>query len=293
MRTISFPFQTYSVTLTSAQQVRPSQIVPNLGPLQGVYCVLTVSLTGATASQVSTSIDNSIAVIQVQDQFGKLALNLIGTDLSVINDILQPRGVRTAPSTITTNSAGAGSASWSFFLPATLSAKDMPAQINITFAATSALQNANLTSAGTAAVTLNLRGSYSTQSDQPTVRVNATNTPHAQGDNMIQAYLPNGEQVEALAFVLAADYSNGGTGTDTHMSQTTLTVGGAFFLNQALPSDFIQQDTMLMQSGHAGGEYICRVPVFLVDSTVTMDVNLATDSAIRLYTLSTVPQKRA
>lgn len=290
MRTISFPFQTYSVTLTSSQQVRPSQIVPNLGPLQGVYCVLTVALTGATASQASNTIDNSIAVIQVQDQFGKLALNLIGTDLTIINDILQPRGVRTAPPTITTSGAGAGTASWSFFLPATLAAKDMPAQINVTFAAVSALQNGSLTSAGTATVTLNLRGSYSTQSDQPTVRVNATNVPHAQGDNMVQAYLPNGEQVEALCFTLAASLTGA---DDTHLSQITLTVGGAFFLNQAPPADFIQQDTMLMQSGHLPGEYICRVPVFLVDSTVTADVNLATDSAIRLYTLSTVPQKRA
>ena len=292
MRVVSFPFQTYSKTLTSSVQVQPSQVVPNLGPLQGIYCVLTVALTGATASQASNSIDNSISVIQVQDQYGKLVLNLIGTDLTILNDILQPRGVRTAPPTITTNSAGAGSASWSFFLPATLSAKDMPGQINLTLAAESSLQNASLTSAGTATFTLNLRGAYSTQTDQPTVRVNAVNIPHAVGDNSAQAYLPNGEQVEALTFVTAADYT-GSTGTDTHLNYVTLIVGGALFLNQAGPQDFIQQDNMLMQSGHAGGEYICRVPVFVVDSTVVMDINLATDTAVRLYTLSTVPQKRS
>ena len=291
MRVVSFPFQTYSKTLdASASLVQPSQIVPNLGPLQGIYCVLTVAIASGTASKASNSIDNVISVIQVQDQFGKLALNLIGTDLTILNDILQPRGVRTAPPTITTDASGNGSASWSFFLPATLSAKDMPAQINLTFAAASALQNANLLSAGTVTVTLALRGGYSTQTDQPTIRVNATNVPHAQGDNSTQAYLPNGEQVEALAFTLATDLA---ANTDTHMSYFTLIVGGALFSNQSPPADFIQQDTMLMQSGHIGGEYICRVPVFVVDSTVVMDVNLATDSAIRLYTLSTVPQKRA
>ena len=39
MRTINFPFQTYSKTLTAASQAQPSQIVPNLGPLQGIFCV--------------------------------------------------------------------------------------------------------------------------------------------------------------------------------------------------------------------------------------------------------------
>ncbi len=285
MRTISFPFQTYAKTLTAATQAQPSQIVPNLGPLQGVYCTLTVALAGATASKVSNTTDNVISLIQVLDQYGKVVLNLEGNDLSVINDILQPRGVRTAPPTITTDISGNGSATWSFFLPATISAKDMPAQIVLTLAAASSLQNANLSSAGTATVTLNLRGAYSTQTDQPTVRVNATNVPHAQGDNNIQNYLPNGEQVEALAFTLA--------GGDADLNYATLIVGGALFLNQAPASDFVQQDTMLMQSGHLDGEEICRVPVFVVDSTVVFNVNLGTDTPIRLYSLSTVPQKRA
>jgi len=286
MRTINFPFQTYSKTLTAASQAQPSQIVPNLGPLQGIFCVLTVALTGATASQASNSIASVIGLIQVLDQYGKVVLNLQGTDLGVINDILQPRGVRTTIPTITTDSAGAGTASWSFFLPATISAKDMPAQIIITFAAISSLQNASLASGGTPTVTLNLRGAYSTQTDQPTVRVNATNVPHAQGDNSLQSYLPSGEQVEALAFTTVA-------GDDTHLSYTTLIVGGALFLNQSPPSEFISNDTMLMQSGHLAAEYIVRVPVFVVDSTVVWNVNLATDSVIRIYSLSTVPQKRA
>ncbi len=285
MRTISFPFQTYSKTLNNASQAQPSQIVPNLGPLQGVYCNLTVAIAGGTASKTSNTIDNVLSLLQVLDQFGKVALNLFGTDLSTINDILQPRGVRTAPPSITTDVSGNGSASWSFFLPATLSAKDMPGQIYLTLAAASSLTNANLLSAGTVTVTLNLRGAYSTQTDQPTVRVNATNVPHAQGDNTIQSYLPNGEQVEAMALTLA--------GGDAVLNWVNLIVGGALFLNQAPVTDFVQQDTMLMQSGHLSGEIICRVPVFVVDSTVVLDVNLATDSTIRLYTLSTVPQKRA
>ena len=193
------------------------------------------------------------------------------------------RSARTAGAT-----GGNGSASWSVFLPVTVGAKDMPAKFQVTWAPTTVLQNVNLASAGTVTVTFNVRGAYSTQTDQPTLRVKCQSTQHQGGDNSLQAYLPNGEQVEALAWTLATPGAS-----DANFGYVTLTVGGAFFLNQAGALDFTQQDTMLMQSGHLVGEFIARVPVFVVDSTTTLNLHLATDSAIRLYTISTVPQKRA
>jgi hypothetical protein len=285
MRTIAFPVNTYARTLSATLPIaEPSVIMPNLGPVQGLYAVLTVTIAGGTHSKASNTIDNILAALQAQDQFGGVLLDVFGTDLSTLNDILQPRGVRTTPPAITTDGSGNGTASWSVFLPVTCGAKDMPAKFQLVWAATSVLQNSNLTSAGTVTVTFNVRGAYSTQTDQPTLRVKAQSTPHQAGDNSLQAYLPNGEQVEALAWTIA---------TDADFGYVTLTVGGAFFLNQSGALDFTQQDTMLMQSGHLDGEYICRVPVFVVDSTTTMNVHLATDTAIRLYTISTVPQKRA
>jgi hypothetical protein len=285
MRTIAFPVNTYARTLSATLPIaEPSVIMPNLGPVQGLYAVLTVSIAGGTHSKTSQTIDNVLAALQAQDQFGGVLLDVFGTDLSTLNDILQPRGVRTTPPAITTDGSGDGSASWSVFLPVTCGAKDMPAKFQLVWAPTSVLQNSDLTSAGTVTVTFNVRGAYSTQTDQPTLRVKAQSTPHQAGDNSLQAYLPNGEQVEALAWTIA---------TDTDFGYVTLTVGGAFFLNQSGALDFAQQDAMLMQSGHLDGEYICRVPVFVVDSTTTMNVHLTSDTAIRLYTISTVPQKRA
>ena len=285
MRTIAFPVNTYSRTLSPTIPIaEPSVIMPNLGPVQGLYAVLTVSVAGATATQTSETIDKVLAALQAQDQFGGVVLDVFGTDLTTLNDILQPRGVRTTPPAITTDGTGAGTASWSVFLPVTCGAKDMPAKFQLVWATSTVLQNAGLAAAGTVTVTFNVRGAYSTQTDQPTLRVKAQSTPHQAGDNSLQAYLPNGEQVEALAWTIA---------TDTDFGYVTLTVGGAFFLNQAGALDFAQQDIMLMQSGHLDGEYICRVPVFVVDSTTTMNVHLASDTAIRLYTISTVPQKRA
>jgi len=285
MRTIAFPVNTYARTLSATLPIaEPSVIMPNLGPVQGLYAVLTVSIAGGTLSKTSETIDNILAALQAQDQFGGVLLDVFGTDLSTLNDILQPRGVRTTPPAITTDGSGNGSASWSVFLPVTCGAKDMPAKFQLVWAPISVLQNGSLTSAGTVTVTFNVRGAYSTQTDQPTLRVKAQSTPHQAGDNSLQAYLPNGEQVEALAWTIA---------TDSDFGYVTLTVGGAFFLNQSGALDFAQQDVMLMQSGHLDGEYICRVPVFVVDSTTTMNVHLVSDTSIRLYTISTVPQKRA
>lgn len=286
MRTKQFPIQTYSRTLTSATIPEAQVIIPDLGPLQGLYMYLTVTLASATASQASNTIDNTISTFTGQDQAGEILLNVHGaTDLLVLNDILQPRGVRTSPGAITTDSAGAGSATWSFFLPFTVGAKGMPAKLNLTWNPVSSLQNGSLTSAGTVTVSLKVSGAYSTATDQPSLRVRATAVPYATGDNYIQQYLPNGEIVEALAFYI--------TGGDGDFSYVTLTAGGQFLLNMQDVNQFTQQDTMLMQSGHLSGEFICRVPVFQVDSTTTFDVNESTGSAITLYTISTAAQQRA
>lgn len=287
MRVLSFPIQTFSRTLSATLAIPEAQVIaPDLGPLQGMYVYLTVTLAGATASKASNSIDNVIGTLTGQDQAGEILLNVHGaTDLLVLNDILQPRGVRTSPPTITTDTAGAGSATWSFFLPFTVAAKGMPAKLNLTWNPTSALQNANLTSAGTVTVTLKVTGAYSTATDQPSLRVRSTATPYATGDNYIQQYLPNGEIVEALALYLA--------GGDADLGSVTLTAGGRFLLNMQDAVQFTQQDAMLMQSGHLTGEFICRVPVFQVDSTTTLNVNESTGTAITLYTISTAAQQRA
>lgn len=292
MRAIAFPIVTFSRTLSpTVGIVEPSVIVPNLGPLQGVNIDLTVTLAGATAAATSQSIDNVIAGLQAQDQFGGLLLDASGStptdqpasDLSVLNDILQPRGVRTAAPTITTV-GGAGTATWSVFLPITAGAADMPAKINLTWALATALQNGGLVSAGTATVSLTITGLYSVGADQPTVRVKAQNIPSAVGDNSVQPFLPNGLQVEAIAWML---------GADARFAYATLTAGGAFLLNQTPLSVFRNADTALMQSGHLTGEFIARIPAFVVDSTTTLNIRLASASPIRLYTIATTPQKRA
>ncbi len=287
MRTKSFPIQTYARTLSATLSIPEAQvIIPDLGPLQGVYVYLTVTLASATASQASNSIDNVISTFTGQDQVGEILLNVHGkTDLLVLNDILQPRGVRTSPPAITTDSTGAGTATWSFFLPFTVSAKGMPAKLNLTWNPSSSLQNGSLTSAGTVSCTLKLTGSFSTATDQPSLRVRSTAVPYASGDNYVQQYLPNGEIVEALAAYLA--------GGDADLSYITLTAGGQFLLNMQDTAQFTQQDTMLMQSGHLTGEFIFRIPVFQVDSTTTLNVNEASSTAITLYTISTAAQQRA
>ena len=284
MRVISEPVKTYSQTLAASLLVQPSQVLPNFGPVQGLWLDLTVTLTGATASQTSNTIDNVLNQFAIDDQFGKSILSLLGTDLSVLNDILTPRGVRQAPPAITTSGAGAGTAEWFLFLPVTIGAKDMPGVVKITLNSTASLVNANLTSAGTVVATLVLRAGYAVGTDQPTLRIQASNPPHQQGDNNFGPYLPSGFQVEALAFVL--------TGGDADFGYLTLFQGGATFASLMPLHDFTSMDVMLMQSGHLSGEFITRFPVFVVDSTTVMTVNLSTDTAVRLYSIATVPQKR-
>jgi hypothetical protein len=284
MRALNQNVRTYTGTLGAGLQPQATQQVPDFGPLLGISVDLTVSLTGATASVTSQTIDNVISHFALDDKAGKSIADLMGTDITILNDMLQPRGVRTAPPAITTNASGAGSAEWKLFLPISVELKDMPALLRVTFNAVSALQNAGLVSAGTAQVTLLVRGWYDSVGDGPTLRIKASSPPHQAGDNTLSPYLPDGFQSEALAFTLA--------GGDGVLGYVTLMHRGASFASLQPPNDFIDADTMLMQSAHLSGEFIGRWPVWVVDSTTVFTVNLASDSVIRLYSIATVPQKR-
>jgi hypothetical protein len=286
MRVIDETIRTYQATPGAGVVVQPSQLIPNYGPLFGLWFDLTVAIAGGTTANTSNTIDNIIQTWEIDDQFGKAVVaNALGTDISILNDLLTPHGVRQAPPAITT-SGGNGSAEWFLFLPLTVGAADLggTAQFKLTFNGSSSLQNAGLTSAGTVTVNFNVRGGYSIGQDQPTLRIQLTNPAHAQGDNNFQAYLPNGFQMEGLAFVL--------TGGDGDYGYLTFVQGGALFATQAPLNDFKSNDVMLMQSGHLSGEFICRFPVFVVDSTTIFTVNLTTDTPVRIYSIATVPQQR-
>ncbi len=281
MRAISEPVKSYQQTLASALLVQPSQQLPNFGPVLGLWLDLTVAIAGGTAAATSNTIDNTISHFALDDQFGKSICDLLGTDLTIVNDVLTPRGVRQAPPTITT-SGGNGTATWFLFLPITIAAADMPGILKLTLNTTASLQNGALLSAGTVTFTLIVRAGYSVGVDQPTLRIKASNPPHQLGDNAVGPYLPQGFQVEALAFTVPADANFG---------YLTVFQNGATFASLMPLHDFTSADVMLMQSGHLTGEFICRFPVFVVDSTTVATINLAIDGVIRMFSIATVPQK--
>lgn len=282
MRAISEPVKSYSQTLSATQLlVQPSQQFPNFGPILGIWLDLTVAIAGGTAAATSNTIDNTISHFAIDDQFGKSICDLLGTDLTVVNDILTPRGVRQAPPTITT-AGGNGSANWFLFLPITVAAADMPAILKLTLNTSVSLQNGALLSAGTVTFTLIVRAGYSVGVDQPTLRIKVSSPPFQAGDNAVGPYLPQGFQIEALGFTLPAD---------SNFGYLTVFQSGATFASLMPLHDFTSADVMLMQSGHLTGEFICRFPVFVVDSTTVATINLANSGAIRLYAIATVPQK--
>lgn len=284
MRVLSQSVFTYSVALTSGLQQQNTKLIPFFGPIAGFWLDLTVNLTGATASQSSNTIDNVIQQFEIDDQFGKVCLQVPGTDITILNDCLQPHGVRTAPGVVTTSVAGAGSQTWHLFFPYTIAAADQPGQLKITFNGLASLQNGSLTSAGTATVTLNVRAAYTVESDVSTLRVTVSNPFHQQGDNYVGNYLPGGFQEEIFAYTLA--------GGDGDFGYITAQQAGSLIASQSPLHDFTDADTMLMQSGHLSGEYITRWPRLLVDNTTYVDINLSTDTAIRLYNIATIPQKQ-
>ena len=286
MRTINHPLYTQSKTLTNVPQVVPSQSLPNFGPVEGFYIALDVAIVGGTASQASNAIDSVLQSVKIKDAFGKVALDATAAgDLPTVLDMISPRGVRVSPPVINTAAVtGDGTASWHAFIPYTIGAGDMPAVLDLTFAPSSSLQNAGLASAGTVTVTVDVRIAFATDGDRPTLRTDIGSPPHKSGSNPLGPYLPGGMMLVGLAFQLA--------GGDGDFNYLTSTHKGVLLDNQATLAQFQEIDTEIMQSGHLSGEFITRYPAFQVDSTSTMELNLLSDTAIRLFSMSTMPQAR-
>jgi hypothetical protein len=284
MRQLSQAIKTYSVTLGASTLAQSAKQIPNYGSVQGFDWSFTVTLAGATASETSHTIDRVIDSISLETNKGKTIANLDGTDLSYINDVLSPIGHRTSSLGVVTDSNGNGSQTFNMFLPYTISAADMPAVVKVTFAAKSALENATLTSAGTATAVWELRASYSTQK-LDTLFVKASNPPVGSGENALAPYLPQGMEVRALMVSTLPDYGG-------ELNYITLLQDGAALLSRQPAWSFANDDDALDVSDHLGGQYILRVPVFTVNSTTVLDVDLKKSGVpVRLYSFATRPQK--
>jgi hypothetical protein len=208
---------------------------------------------------------------------GATLMEVVGTDLTVFNDLLQPRGVRTSPPTV----SGNATYTWRVSMPWKVSSADMPGQIQVTFSPNTVLTG--FTTLPTTQVTLAISVSYATDSDVPSLRAYVASPPMQSGDNYVQAYLPQGMTIEALGFTLSAG--------DAALAYESLSHGGVLIDQLRTVDEFVENDTDLMQSGHLSGEFIMRIPRFTVDSTTWWNVRLASSSAMRLYVVSTAPQQ--
>jgi hypothetical protein len=284
MRQLNNSIKTYSVTLGSSSLAQSAKQIPNHGAVQGLDFKLTVNIAGGTDSQSSETIDRVIDSLTLETNKGKTIANFIGTDLTFVNDVLSPIGHRVSPKGVTTDSSGNGSQTYSLFLPISISAADMPAVAKVTFAPVSSLYNSGFTSAGTATVTWDLRASYST-SKLETLFTKASNPPVGDGENSLAPYLPQGLEVRAL--MVMAQVANAGS-----FDYMTLEQDGATLLSRQPSWSFANDDNALMVSGHLSGEYIARVPVFTVNSTTVLNIELPQSGVgVRLYSFATRPQK--
>ena len=283
MRAIANPVKTYSVTLGSSVQDQTEVVLPGFGALSGIILELKVSLSGATDSETSNTIDNVISSIRLTDKAGDTIFDLKGTDLYLLQQVLSPTGQLQTPAGVTTSATGSGSQEYNLFIPQTIAAADMNAKLAITFAALSSLENTNMTSAGTATVTLNVRV-LNTSAAVQTLRVKASDIATTVGDVEYGPFLPQGNEEIALAV-----YANGST-----VAHATLQTAGAALVQRQTETAFKVEDELFLQGFHYTGMLIFRVPVFHVDSTTVFTINysaVVTANSLAL-SFSVKPQKR-
>ena len=283
MRGIISPVKTYSVTLGTKTLAQSTEILPGFGALEGLLLELTVSVSGATDSVTSETIDNVIASLQLDDRAGKSAMDIFGTDIAIVQRVLSTTGYALVAPAITTDASGAGSATYNTFVACTMSAADMNGSLKVKFAAASSLENTAMTSAGTVTVTLVVRA-VNTNASKQTMRIKATSPAFQTGENAWGSYLPAGLECLALFVNL-----NGCV-----LDYASLYSGGAALYQQSPIDDFTVMDELFQQGSSSTGYLYFRVPVFPIDSTTVLSVNLtSTSNGPRLYSFATAPQKRS
>lgn len=283
-RSIDRNIRTLAQTLGSAE-VRESTIqVPAIGGMLGLILDLTEDAPDAGGTVTARRITAAINNFHMRDRAGRTIINLSGEQLERVANELSAVG-----DDVDAAVAGDGAAvTYERVIPISVSKADMPAQIDITWGPITNLYSVDTTAGGTA-MTLNMRGRY-TNDPVPTLRVKANTPNHAAGENYISPNLPDGEIVEKL-LILPSDVGTNPL-VDTDLDSVSLASGGFSMLDRAtVDAKFSPEDTEYRRDGHNDGHINVRVPVFAVDSTTELMVDLGTDADFDLVTVSRIPQK--
>ena len=257
--------------------------IPTIGHLIGIDLDLTVTTVDSVGViKAGAKLMNAIKRMQIRDKNGGVIMNVTGRQLERIANQLSAVGQDVDSPNPPDNAV----ADYHRFIPITIRAEDQPAFLDITEAAESDMYSTDPTT--NPAVNLSLRGVYRQSGNVNTVRVKAFTPPTIVGENPLGAYLPVGELVDKL-LVLPND-AGGNPLADSDVDFVRLTQGNFNYLQEAtIDGKFQPEDTEFRRSGHNDGEINIRTPVFLVDNTTNLVLDLNTAANYDVVTVSRVP----
>lgn len=282
MRGIDTNIDSVSRTVTAGSVPQSAIQIPAIGSLLGLNLRLTETADDSGGTIVATRITAAIERFQVRDRNGSVVMSVTGLQLERIANSLSQVG-----DDVDAPAPGDGTGvEYLRHIPLTIAQEDMPAFIDITWAPESAMYSVSPT--GDTTVTLALRGKFTPDPVQ-TLRIKAVTPNHAVGQNSIGNLLPDGELVERL-LILPND---GGPNpmVDADITDVRLSQNGFNLLDGATIVDvFEPEDTEFRRDGHNTGTILARVPVFKVNNTTLLVLNLGVDADFDLVTVSRRPQ---
>ncbi len=284
MRSIDANITAFSRDMTAGSVPASTVAIPAIGSLLGINMRLTEDAGDSDGTILSGArITAAIERIQIRDRTGLVVLNLTGLALERIANELSAVG-----DDVDAPVPGDGSATeWLRFLPLTIAQRDMPAYMDVTWAPETALYSAAPTLA--TAITLNVRGAYTRAEGVQTIRIKSSTPAHALGDNALGHLLPDGELVEKLLLIPNDPGSN--PMVDTDIGSLRLVQDGFNLLDGATVVDkFEPEDAEFRRDGHNAGTLNVRVPVFKVNNTTQLILNLSVDADFDVVTVSRRPQ---
>ena len=289
MRSIDQNIETISRNLSAAVVPQSTFRIPQLGDLAGFNIRTTLKNASGETIVANTSIAQMLDRIQIRDVNGIVVLNVTGRQLVRIANQLSAVGDNVfAPAT----PAGTGLQQYARTMPLSIAMDDLPAFVDITWAAKTALYS---TTSGETAVSLAMRGSFTRKADRVapvrTVRIKASTPPPQAGDNSLGEYLPKGEVVEKL--LLLPNDAGANPLADGDISSVRLSQRGFNLIDGASPATrFIPDDVEYRRDGHNDGEINFRIPIFEATEATQINVNLGTLAHYDLVTASRQKQRR-
>ena len=257
------------LALTTSPQSKSAEVIDPMDDITGIDIELTVNATGTLTG--AKNVLNAIQKLTIVDRKGSSIMDIDGTDIDKVLQILSPNGSYVTPDTTTE----ATDKYFKGLLNLPIQAKDQACKVLVTFNPYSSLATSGCTGA---TVDLDVRAWYGNA--QSTLRIHKKTLTLTTDDNEIGYKLSDALNTLKLAFVI---------GTESNINHIKFSSAGQVDEYSAMPlQQLINFEKMLYKDGHQTGLFNLFIDPFMSSTSLTkLSLNMGSADTLLVYQVAT------